>query len=103
APRTIQLGPGVTGTVLEGTLKAGAVANDGDSVNLFCTADNPYCDFSNGGELGIGLGQRFELVVATVAGSPVVIEVSSDDASWDSQKASLEALLSSITFPKSGS
>ena len=97
-PKPVTIG-GLAGTMLEGTVRPGAEANSVGAINMLCSADFTPCDWSSGGEIGVGPGQHFRFVVVDVRGQTVVIAVSSGTSEWTGALPVFERLVNSITFP----
>ena len=98
----IDLG-GISGTLLEGVVNAGAPLNKGNAINIACAADRA-CAFENGDEFGLGSTDHFEFVVVVVRGQTLLLGITaaSDAAAggaWAASHAALEAILGSIRFP----
>jgi hypothetical protein len=93
----IQLGS-VSGTLIEGTLKATAHANSAGYVNVFCPKKSG-CDFESGGSSGFDPGQQLEIVVATVNGKQIVASGGATPAEWPTIGADFDAFLRSMSFP----
>ena len=96
---TIDLG-GITGTLLEGAVRAGAQVNRGNAINIACAGDRA-CAFENGDEFGMGATDHFEFVVVVVRGQTLLLGITAaaDVGAWTTNRAGLEAVLSSIRFP----
>jgi hypothetical protein len=88
----------VGGTLLEGTVRADAVTNSGNAVNVLCP-DATGCNFERGGSLGYAPGDHVLILVATVHGLPVVASASAPEAEWPALRADLDRFLRSFVFP----
>ena len=89
-PTPVTIG-GLAGTMLEGTVRPGAKANSVGAINMLCSADFTPCDWSSGGEIGVGHGQRFRFIVVDVRGQTVVIADQQRHVRLDGCVASLRA------------
>jgi hypothetical protein len=96
-PTTVSVA-GLTGTMVDGTIQAGAKLNGGGAVNLICSADTT-CDYDAGNELGFSPDSHFEIIVVDVRGQTVVIEMDTHAATWARDRHFLDDMLASLTFP----
>lgn len=97
-PLPVTIG-GLSGTAVEGTVRTGAATNSVGAINLLCSADNARCGWTNGEEVGVGLGERFRFVVLEVRGQTIVLAAGDDARSWSRDLPELERLMNSVTFP----
>lgn len=97
ASSPIQLGS-VSGILIEGTLLPTAHPNGAGYTNIFCPAQ-VRCDFESGGSMGYEPGNRFEVVLATVDGKPIVATGTASEAEWPTIGADFDAFLRSMSFP----
>ena len=97
-PSPVTIG-GLEGTAVEGTVRQGAATNSVGAINLLCSTDNARCGWSNGEEVGVGMGERFRFVVLDVRGATVVLVVGDLAENWPLDQLELERLLNSVTFP----
>jgi hypothetical protein len=97
ASSSIQLGS-ASGTLIEGTLRPTAHPNSAGYTNIFCPAQ-VRCDFESGGSMGSEPGNRFEIVLATVNGKPIVAMGTASADEWPTIGSDFDAFLRSINVP----
>jgi hypothetical protein len=95
-PQPVTIG-GITGTVVEGGLRAGAALNPEGIVNLIC-ANVSTCGYEGGQLIAIGPGRHEKFVVLDVRGTTVVIGLVGPGANTVADRAALDAVLSGVTF-----
>jgi hypothetical protein len=95
-PKPVTLG-GITGTMVEGGLRAGAALNPEGIVNLICT-DISNCGYEGGQLIAIGPARHAKFVVLDVGGTPVVIGLLGPAANTAEDRAKLDAVLTSVLF-----
>jgi hypothetical protein len=88
---------GIQGSMVEGSLRAGAALNPEGGLNLIC-GELSECGWEGGQLIGIGPGAIVEFVVIEVRGTQVIIALGGPaDASTTQQ--TFDAFLKTFTFP----
>jgi hypothetical protein len=96
APKSVTIG-GITGMMVQGGLRAGAALNPEGGVNLIC-ANVSNCGYEGGELIGIGPTRHEKFVVLDVRGTTVVIALVGPRANAAEDRATLDAVLGSVTF-----
>ena len=96
-PTNVTVG-GFAGQLLDGTVRAGAQVNRGNALNIACFA-GPVCDTEGTYGLGFAYDNHFQLVVVSVRGQTLLVDMTADAASWDAARPHLGAFLTSFVFP----
>jgi hypothetical protein len=96
-PTKITVG-GFNGQLLDGTVRAGAQTNGGNAINIACFA-GPACDPDSSYGLGFAADNHFQLVVVSVRGQTLLIDMTANAAAWDAVRPHLVAFLKGFAFP----
>jgi hypothetical protein len=97
APTNVTVG-GFAGQLLDGIVRAGAQVNRGNAINIACFA-GPACDLETSYGLGFAYDNHFQLVVVSVRGQTLLIDMTANAAFWDAARPHLEAFLTGFAFP----
>jgi len=96
-PTKVTVG-GFAGQLLDGTVRAGAQVNGGNAINIACFAGPPCTPDSSFG-LGFAADNHFQLVVVSVRGQTLLVDMTANVAAWDAVRPHLEAFLTGFAFP----
>jgi hypothetical protein len=96
-PTKITVG-GFAGQLLDGTVRAGAQVNGGNAINIACFAGSA-CNPDTSTGLGFAADNHFQLVVVSVRGQTLLIDMTAGAATWDTVHPRLEAFLTGFAFP----
>jgi hypothetical protein len=96
-PTKVTVG-GFAGQLLDGTVRAGAPVNRGNAINIACFAGS-NCYPETGTGLGFAADNHFQLVVVSVRGQTLLVDMTANVAAWDAVRPHLEAFLTGFAFP----
>jgi hypothetical protein len=96
-PTTVTVG-GFAGQLLDGTVRPGAQTNRGYAINIACFA-GPACDPESPYGLGFAFDNHFQLVVVSVRGQTLLVDMTANEAAWTAVRPHLEAFLAGFQFP----
>jgi hypothetical protein len=98
-PTTVSVG-GFAGQLLDGTVHPGAQTNRGYAINIACFA-GPACAPDSPYGLGFAFDNHFQLVVVSVRGQTLLVDMTANVANWDAVRPHLETFLTGFQFPVS--
>jgi hypothetical protein len=98
-PTTVTVG-GFAGQLLDGTVRAGAQTNRDYAINIACFA-GPACAPDSPYGLGFAFDNHFQLVVVSVRGQTLLVDMTANEAAWNAVRPHLEAFLTGFQFPVS--
>jgi hypothetical protein len=96
-PTTVSVG-GFAGQLLDGTVHPGAQTNRGYAINIACFA-GPACAPDSPYGLGFAFDNHFQLVVVSVRGQTLLVDMTANATAWDAVRPHLEAFLTGFEFP----
>jgi hypothetical protein len=96
-PTNLTVG-GFAAQLLDGTVRPGARTNGGNAINIACFA-GPACDEDSSYGLGFAYDNHFQLVVVSVRGQTLLVDMTANAATWDAVRPRLDAFLTGFRFP----
>jgi hypothetical protein len=97
APVSIMVA-GIQGSMVEGSLRAGAALNPEGGLNLIC-GELSECGWEGGQLIGIGPGAIVEFVLIEVRGTRVIIALGGPAADASTTQKTFDAFLKTFAFP----
>jgi hypothetical protein len=99
-PTSVSVG-GYPGTLLDGTVLPSAKLNVGDAINIACAEGASASDLAAGNAFCLGFlgGSHFQLVLLSVRGQTVMIDLFATASNWTAAQPGLEAFLAGLKFP----
>lgn len=89
---------GIQGSMVEGSLRAGAALNPEGGLNLIC-GELSECGWEGGQLIGIGPGALVEFVLIEVRGTQVIIALGGPAADASTAQKTFDAFLKTFAFP----
>jgi len=99
-PTKVTVG-GFAGQLLDGTVRPGAQVNGSNALNIACFA-GPECTPDTSFGLGFAADNHFQLVVVSVRGQTLLVDMTSNAAAWNAVHPHLAAFLAGFAFPLPG-